>query len=366
MNNEKLKTGIAFSLSACLLVGVIFYYYSDQQNQKETTQSVTYLDAGFDTVINFSTTCTENEFETYSKIVKETFTLYNKYFDLYNEYEGINNVYTINKEAYIHPLEIDEPLENCIKLAMEVNEENRKFDITQGKLLNVWHTYREQGMELNNEDQDGILPTKDLLDESYNPDVNGITIQNHKISLNSSSVQLDLGGIAKGYTAQKVKEQLQELGCDNGYINAGGNVVLLGEKVDGSNWNIGVESPNGNVALLSIETKEPTSMVTSGDYQRYFTVDGVMYGHIIDPDTHYPATNYRSVTILNEDSGLSDAYSTLLFILDFESGQEFAQKHNLDVVWIMDVDKIGDLTPDFESGSFAIFCTESLKDKIHV
>ncbi|MDO4467032.1 MAG: FAD:protein FMN transferase [Bacillota bacterium] len=366
MKKEKIKTGIAYGLCASVLIAGIYYYQTDQENKKEKTQSITYLDVGFDTVVNFSSTCTEKEFETYSQIVRDTFSQYNQYFDLYNAYEGVNNINKINQEAYQNPISIDAPLEDCIQLAMKVNLENRKFDISQGKLLNVWHTFREQGMALNQEGKDGILPSKEILDQAYNPNINGIALENHAISFTESSVQLDLGGIAKGYTAQKAKEKLWEAGCDNGYINAGGNVVLLGEKTDGTSWKIGVESPKGGTALFSIETQKPTSMVASGDYQRYFMVEGQMYGHIIDPDTRYPAKHFRSVTILHEDSGLADAYSTLLFTMDFETGYLFAKKHNLDVTWIMDQNSIGNLTPDFVSGDFAIFCTDSLKDRIQI
>ena len=96
-------------------------------------------------------------------------------------------------------------------------------------------------------------------------------------------LSIDLGAIAKGYTAQLAKEALNKVGLKNGYINAGGNVVLLGEKEDGSNWKIGIQSPDSNDALVQYATKKATCLVTSGDYQRYFTYKNKKYSHIIDP-----------------------------------------------------------------------------------
>lgn len=361
MNNTNIKQALPYVLSLGVLGSGIFMYYKVPVQEKAETQSVTFIDAGFDTVINFSTKCTPTEFNKYSKIVRETFSQYNQYFDLYNAYPGVNNVYALNQGN--SSLKVDSPLIECIELAQMIHQQNEKFDICQGKLLHVWHTYREEGISLNAEGKDGNLPSPSELDAAYNSS-GSLQIEGNTISLDPN-VELDLGGIAKGYTAQKVKEILLENGCDNGYINAGGNVVLLSEKEDGSSWNIGVQDPDSSASLLSISSKEPTSLVTSGDYQRFYTVNKKRYGHIIDPDTKYPATNFRSVTILYEDSALADAYSTLLFTMDLESGKKFAQEQNLEVVWVMDQDK-STAIPEFSTSKYAIYCTNSLIERIQI
>lgn len=138
---------------------------------------------------------------------------------------------------------------------------------------------------------------------------------------------LDLGGIAKGYTAQLTKEKLNKAGLHNGFINAGGNVVLIGKKSDGSNWNIGVQNPDSSDSLLNIEVDQTNqAIVTSGDYQRYYTVNGTRYSHIIDPDTLMPAKQCRSVTVLTKNSTKADGLSTALFSLNFEDGYALAKK----------------------------------------
>ena len=119
------------------------------------------------------------------------------------------------------------------------------------------------------------------------------------------------------------KEALNKAGLTNGYINAGGNVVLLGEKEDGTNWKIGIQSPDASDALVQYSTKKATCLVTSGDYQRYFTYKNKKYSHIIDPKTGYPANYVRSVTVITKDSGKADALSTTLFCMSVEDGKKY-------------------------------------------
>lgn len=134
----------------------------------------------------------------------------------------INNVYTLNHEAYQHPIEIDDILLDCLQLAIQMQNQNSQFNISQGKLLSLWHNSRENTQ---------IPPTNNEISEAMlHGDINNIQIQDHFVSFLDSELSIDLGGIAKGYTVQLVKEKLNTAGLNNGYINAGGNVVLLGKK----------------------------------------------------------------------------------------------------------------------------------------
>lgn len=142
---------------------------------------------------------------------------------------------------------------------------------------------------------------------------------------------LDLGGIAKGYAAKNVLELIRSQSVEAAVISLGGNVGLLGTKPDATNWKVAIETPDGSgstMAQLSIPGGEYTYVVTSGGYQRNFTVDGVTYHHILDPETGYPAdTDLLSVTIISEDGVLADAYSTALFVMGREKAVEFWQNH---------------------------------------
>ncbi len=140
-----------------------------------------------------------------------------------------------------------------------------------------------------------------------------------------SGTQLDLGGIAKGYTAECCKTLLSVRGVRAAMLNLGGNVQTLGSKPDGSAWLVGIADPqNPSQAIASLTFFGTKSLVTSGSYQRYFEQDGVRYGHILDPKTGMPVTNgLASVTVVAESGTMADAYSTALFVMGKEKAAAF-------------------------------------------
>ena len=234
--------------------------------------------------------------------------------------------------------------------------ENPQFDISQGNLLNLWHDARENTQ---------VPPSDDKIQEALKHiDINNIQINKNEVSYLDSELSIDLGAIAKGYTAQLAKEALNKAGLKNGYINAGGNVVLLGKKEDGSNWKIGIQSPDSSDALVQYETKKATCLVTSGDYQRYFTYKNKKYSHIIDPKTGYPANYCRSVTIITKDSGKADALSTTLFCMSVEDGMKYLSTLDYDVQAIWIVDKDTDIKADLETKDYKIITTDKIKNRV--
>ena len=268
----------------------------------------------------------------------------------------MNNLYTLNHEAYNHPIEMDTTFIDCLQLALKMQAENSQFDITQGALLNLWHDARENTQ---------IPPSDEQIQEALKHiDINSIQIDGNTVRYLDSELSLDLGAIAKGYTAQLAKEALNKAGLTNGYINAGGNVVLLGEKEDGSNWKIGIQSPDSNDALVQYETKKATCLVTSGDYQRYFTYKKKKYSHIIDPQTGYPANYVRSVTVITKDSDKADALSTTLFCMSVEDGKKYLSTLDYDVQAIWIVDKDSDVSSDLETKDYKIITTDKIKNRV--
>lgn len=353
-------------LSLCFLLIMVSIVCFIQSRSKSSTQSITLTNVGFDTSITFQADCTDEEFAKYTKIVENTFKENNKRFDQYHAYSKINNIYTINHEAANHPIEVDQTTMKCIKDAIKINQVCSKFDISYGSVMNIWHDYREQGMTLNEKGKSGNLPSQEELNAaSQHTGMDKIQIQGNAISLTDSQCMLDLGGIAKGYTAQLTKEKLNKAGLHNGFINAGGNVVLIGKKSDGSNWNIGVQNPDSSDSLLNIEVDQTNqAIVTSGDYQRYYTVNGTRYSHIIDPDTLMPAKQCRSVTVLTKNSTKADGLSTALFSLNFEDGYALAKKEKVQAIWIFDKAQAPNKKADFTTKDFKIYTTKSIRKKV--
>jgi FAD:protein FMN transferase len=147
------------------------------------------------------------------------------------------------------------------------------------------------------------------------------------ISLEKEGMGIDVGGIAKGYAADEARRILSENGVERALLDFGGNILTIGDKPDGSPWRIGIQNPDSRRGqFLGIVETGPGAVVTSGDYERFFEVDGVRYHHIIDPKTGYPTRNgLRSVTILAEDSIDADALSTAVFVLGVEEGTKLIE-----------------------------------------
>lgn len=359
---KKPDTGLWIFAACCFLIfvgGLSFWLSSRGSSQKEAdvqTRSVTLTDVGFDTPVTFSATCSEEDFALYLNTVIETFTRYNQLFDQYNAYDGVNNIYTLNEKAASEKIEVDPLIIECIEDSMKAAAINPKFDISEGHLLSLWHDIRESDSP--------VLPSQEELEKAReHTGMEGIVVDGNTISFADDSISLDLGAIAKGFTAQKCKELLEDQGMQSGFINAGGNVVLIGTKTDEKSWNIGITKPDTSDSLVQFITDTPTSLVTSGDYQRYVEIGGKRYSHIIDPETGYPAEYVRSVTVIDEDSAWADAMSTALYCMSVQDGLEVCKEQNLSAVWFTDAGSL-DLKPDFTTQGFDVYITPDLKEAI--
>ena len=164
------------------------------------------------------------------------------------------------------------------------------------------------------------------------------------VYITDPGLQLDVGAVAKGWSVQRVSETAPA----GLLISVGGNVSATGPKDDaGTPWVVGVQNPDGGESFLHTLYLTKGSVVTSGDYQRAYRVDGKLYHHIIDPQTLYPSEYWRSVTVVSSDSGLADALSTALFLLPLEEGQKLLEPLGAQAMW---VDREGNLfySPGFE------------------
>lgn len=170
-------------------------------------------------------------------------------------------------------------------------------------------------------------------------------VDDEEIAISDSTVtipadaKVDLGGIAKGFTSARVMEIFRENGVENGILSLGGNVQALGTKPDGSLWRVGLQDPADERALFATLELADKAVITSGAYERNFEQDGIVYHHIIDPRTGYPAeSGLSSVTIVSDDGTLADGLSTALFIMGKEAAVEFWRSHrdDFDMVLLAD------------------------------
>ncbi len=174
-----------------------------------------------------------------------------------------------------------------------------------------------------------------------------------KIFFDQDGMEIDLGGIAKGYTSSKIMQIYQDCGVTSGLVNLGGNVQALGGKTDGSKWRVAIQSPDDTEEYLGILEIEDQAVITSGGYERYFEEDGVTYHHIIDPATGYPAdSGLISVTIVSDDGTLADGLSTSLFIMGEEKAAQFWRENSDEFEAIME-------TSDGE-----LYVTEGIADSL--
>ena len=154
-------------------------------------------------------------------------------------------------------------------------------------------------------------------------DAGKVHIQDHTISMDEGMI-LDLGAVSKGYIADRIKEYLVEEGVKSALIDLGGNVLCIGNRPDGTPFQIGIRQPFADtVSAVTALSVTDQSVVTSGIYERCFTKDGILYHHLLDPDTGYPCENeLASVTIISDHSVDGDALSTCCFLMGTQKGME--------------------------------------------
>lgn len=255
---------------------------------------------------------------------------YHQLYDIYNDYDGMNNLKTVNDNAGIAPVEVDARILDMLEFSRELYEETGgRINVAMGGVLSLWHDAREAGIE---DPANAYLPDQDALEEAArHADWSNVVIDEEAgtVYLADPDMSLDVGAIAKGYAVERVCETAPA----GMLISVGGNVRATGPKPDGSPWVVGIENPDGGDFLHTLYV-EDSSVVTSGDYQRYYLVDGQRYHHIIDPDTLYPATRWRSVSILCADSGIADGLSTALFTLSQEDGQKLLDAFDAEALWM--------------------------------
>ena len=259
-------------------------------------------------------------------------------FDLIDELESKmsvsksgSEVAAINAQAGIEPVKVSTETFFVIEQSLRYTElSGGKFDVTVGPLVELWGIGSGPPRVPERTEIDAAV----ALIGSGDVELNN---QDSTVYLKRPGMAVDLGGIAKGYAADRVREYLLENGHSKGILNLGGNIVTFGEKPGGDPWIIGIQDPFDSRGTPVGTVKLPAgSVVTSGVYERYFEQGGRRYHHILDPDTGYPVENELvSISIIGEAGIVADAFSTLIFALGVTKGAEMLESMpSLDGVFI--------------------------------
>ena len=296
----------------------------------------TYYDL-FDTECTFiAFTESETQFHEISDKLHEYLLTYHKLYDVYNDYEGLNNMRALNLAAGTEPMIVDGKILDLLELGKQAYEvSGGKVNIAYGTVLSQWRTMQQ----VADEDNVYVLPNEDTLKEcATHTNIDDVVIdrENSTAFIKDAATKLNVGAIGKGYAAQKGCEYAKALGISSGALNMGGNVCTIGVKQDdGAKWSVGIADPDGNGYIEAVEVADKC-VVTSGDYERYFEVEGERYCHLIDPATNYPARTFRSTTVIGDDAGLCDALSTALFLLSFDEGKQLIENTDgVEAFWIL-------------------------------
>lgn len=286
----------------------------------------------------------EEEFQAMAQEIHDGLLEYHQLYDIYHTYPGVTNLKSINDAAGGPPVAVERPILDLLLFCREIWEETGgQVNAAMGSVLSLWHTAREEGI---NDPEHAALPDRAALEEAArHTDFSAVRIDEEAstVQITDPELRLDVGAIAKGYAV----EQVCRAAPAGLLVSVGGNVRATGPKAGGQPWVVGIQSPDGDKEdFLHTVELSGGSVVTSGDYQRYYTVDGVRYHHIIDPKTLAPAAYWRSVTILCADSGLADALSTALFTLPREEGQALLDRWDAQAMWV-DADGRRSYSPGF-------------------
>ena len=253
-------------------------------------------------------------FDAKEELVRIAFALIKYYEDIFTVNREQSEVMEINHAAGTHPVKVSQPVYELVKCAKAASMiPGSAFNVAIGPLVKLWKI-GFKGDRVPSEDE---IHQKLALTRPQHIVLND---RDSSVLLTNFGMEIDLGGIAKGYITDRVRELLQKEGVTNGLINLGGNVFAMSSPF--GDWSIGLKKPFGKpdeiVGVIHVTNK---SVVTSGIYERYFDHGGKVYHHILDPKTGYPIDNeIVSVTIISSDSLDGDVWSTMIFGMGLQKG----------------------------------------------
>lgn len=322
-------------LFVLLLVAVIFPGSRQTERKSKTVYDL------FDTEITVYdyTGKSDRSFDKTFNKLESLFRYYDSLFDIYDSHGDTVNLYDLNAAAGGEPVKVDRELIDFLKYSKDIYEKtDGEVNIAMGAVLSLWHDQREAG---NLNPDSAALPDSEALREaSLHCNIDDIIIdeENSTVRLLDSKMSLDVGAVGKGYAAERAAEMLYEANLSGWALDVGGNLRVIGTKTNGEPWETGIKNPNTlseNRYVYTFSLADG-SAATSGDYERYYVVNGKKYHHIIDKDTLFPPAEFSSVTVIVSDAGLADSLSTALFCMTLEEGRALINRTDgAFAVWVL-------------------------------
>ena len=259
-----------------------------------------------------------------------------------------SEIAAINENVGVQPVEVSQPTFDLLQRAKELSEQSDgAFDITIAPVVELWGITSDHPHVPTDEELAQAMALMGL--EDLVLDEEACTAY-----LTRPGMAIDLGGIAKGWTADQLREYARELGAERGYVSLGGNLMIIGERPDGDPFKFGMRDPQGDAStyLGTVTLEDGCTMATTGGYERYFEEDGIRYHHVLDPRTGYPAdSDLLSVAVISKDGTLADYLSTTLFVQGLEAAKAAAGSEDYALVMVDQENNVwisGSLRGNFE------------------
>jgi len=326
---KKIKENKVLSIIIFLFIIAIVLFVIKKVNFVKYEKNYFYLDTYIS--VKLYSNKTQKEVDEIFDEIDYLYSEYHKLTDKYNNYDGIVNIYYLNEILNDNEeIEIDAKLSNLINEGIKYHEITEGYiNIASSNLIDVWKSYIDK--------KEGVPTLEEL--NNVNINISDISLNNNIYS-KKNGIKIDLGSFAKGYITELVGNYLEDIGIDKYLIDAGGN-IKVGNNYKKDNYLIGIQNPINTNEIFTKLNVNNLSIVTSGDYQRYYEYEGVRYNHIINPYTKYPSSNFKSVTVVSKNSFLADIYSTYLFLIDLEKGLEIVNNNeDIEAIWYIDKDNI--------------------------
>lgn len=318
--SDSLKSFLKW-ISLILVLFIIGFFIAQNNNNEIKTFKRTQILLG--TIVEIQ--IHDNDEKKVEEAFAKAFAEIKRIDNLFTTYNEDSPVGTINNSTDTI-VAVDKEIYNLLVLCDSVTKlSDGAFDVSLDNLTRVWGFYSDNPS----------LPSESEIENALKSSGwNKLKLNYNQTITKQRNVALNFGAIAKGYAVDRAIEILKNHNVHSASVNAGGDV-----KVFGKQWKIGIQHPREKKEILEIVTLENNSIATSGDYERYFEVDGKRYHHILNPKTGYPSTGLQSVSIINKSNTFADALATAVFVLGVEKGLNLIE--SLDDTEAMIVDENG-------------------------